>query len=62
MTDRIDLSVIDANGSAPGNTAFTFIGTASFTGAKGQPLFSTVDLPGHALDKTFVEGDPDGDK
>jgi Ca2+-binding RTX toxin-like protein len=62
LTDRIDLSTIDANGSAPGNTAFTFIGSAAFSGAKGQLHFSTVDLPGHALDKTFVEGDLDGDK
>ena len=31
-TDKIDLSTIDANGVLAGNNAFTFIGTAAFTG------------------------------
>ena len=34
--DHIDLSGIDANLVASGNQAFTFIGTAAFSGAPGQ--------------------------
>jgi Ca2+-binding RTX toxin-like protein len=61
LVDDIDLSTIDANGSAPGDTAFTFIGSAAFTGAKGQLRFFQNDLPGTQLDKTFVDGDVNGD-
>ena len=37
-TDRMDLSTIDANGAAAGNTAFSFLATkgAAFTGVAGQ--------------------------
>jgi Ca2+-binding RTX toxin-like protein len=34
--DRIDLRSLDANSAATGNQAFDFIGTAGFSGAKGQ--------------------------
>ena len=34
--DKIELTAIDANGSGPLSTAFTFIGMAGFTGAQGQ--------------------------
>jgi Ca2+-binding RTX toxin-like protein len=34
--DRIDLSLIDANVYAAGNQAFTFIGTAAFSGRPGE--------------------------
>lgn len=34
--DRIDLSAIDAIDGTPANDAFTFIGTAAFTGQAGQ--------------------------
>jgi len=38
--DRIDLSAIDANGRLPGDTAFTFIGDASFGRVAGQLRFA----------------------
>ena len=34
--DRIDLSAIDADVYAAGNQAFTFIGTAAFSGTPGE--------------------------
>jgi Ca2+-binding RTX toxin-like protein len=34
--DKIDLSAIDANSATSGNDAFTFIGSASFTGKAGE--------------------------
>ncbi len=57
-TDDIDLRTIDANGSAAGNTAFSFLGAkgAAFTGAKGQLHWF------QAGGQTFVEGDVDGNK
>ncbi|MFM9860635.1 hypothetical protein RUR49_19425 [Pseudoxanthobacter sp. M-2] len=61
LVDDIDLSTIDANGSAPGNTAFSFIGNTAFSGVKGQLRFTQNDLPGTQLDKTFVDGDVNGD-
>jgi hypothetical protein len=36
LVDRIDLSGIDANLAEAGDQAFTFIGTASFTGSGGE--------------------------
>ncbi|MGF6230194.1 Ca2+-binding RTX toxin-like protein [Inquilinus ginsengisoli] len=53
--DRIDLSTIDANGGAPGNGVFTFIGTGLFTGVPGQLRFA-VTSPG----VTTIAGDVDG--
>ncbi|MDX0948985.1 protease [Sinorhizobium medicae] len=54
--DRIDVSAIDANWKVSGNEAFTFVGTASFTGAGGE--FRYVK---HASD-TYIHGDVNGDK
>ena len=54
--DRIDLSGIDANGGAPGNGAFAFIGTGLYTGVAGQ-LRCAVTSPG----VTTVAGDVNGD-
>ena len=51
--DRIDLSVIDANGTAAGGAAFNFIAGA-FTGVAGQ--LRSFQSGGN----TFVEGDTDG--
>ncbi len=58
LTDDIDLSTIDANGAAAGNTAFSFLATkgAAFTGVKGQLHWL------QAAGKTIVEGDIDGNK
>lgn len=54
--DRIDLSAIDANASASGNQAFTYLGAAAFTGKAGEPR--AVE---QASD-TYVHGDTNGDK
>jgi serralysin len=50
--DKIDLTVMDASTKAYGDTAFTFIGTASFTKIGGQLRY----VDGHVL------GDVNGDK
>jgi Ca2+-binding RTX toxin-like protein len=40
--DIIDLAAIDANANTVGNQAFTWIGTAFFTGVTGQLRFNTA--------------------
>ncbi len=64
LTDDIDLSTIDANGTAAGNIAFTFLAAANaaFTGVKGQLHWFQINAAGTASDKTIVEGDINGDK
>jgi Ca2+-binding RTX toxin-like protein len=47
--DRIDLSSIDANLVSSGGQAFTFIGTAAFSGAPGQLRYF------HSGGNTFIE-------
>jgi Ca2+-binding RTX toxin-like protein len=54
--DRLDLSLIDANGAGAGATAFSFIGAGAFTGVAGQ-LRATALLDG----KSEVSGDVNGD-
>jgi Ca2+-binding RTX toxin-like protein len=54
--DDIDLSTIDANASAAGNQAFSWIGTAAFSGKAGQ--LHIVDQGSQVL----VQGDIDGDR
>lgn len=54
--DRIDLSLIDANSLVGGNQAFTFIGTAAFTGVAGQ---LHVEMSGS---NTIVMADVNGDR
>lgn len=54
-TDRIDLSLIDANTRVDGNDAFTYIDNRAFSGAGGE-LRAVTDGTG-----TRVEGDTDGD-
>ncbi len=39
--DKLDLSFIDADLSIAGNQAFTFIGTSSFSGTRGEARFFT---------------------
>jgi Ca2+-binding RTX toxin-like protein len=59
-TDKIDLSRIDANPFEPGDQAFTFIGSSTFTGA--GPLSGMGELRAYEASGTwFVEGDIDGD-
>lgn len=64
LQDDIDLSTIDANGSAGGNAAFVFLATkgAAFTGARGQLHWYQINAAGTANDKTIVEGDLNGDR
>ncbi len=54
--DRLDLSAIDAKSSVSGDQAFTFIGTAAFSGKAGELNYSK-----QASD-TYVYGDTNGDK
>ena len=62
-TDDIDLSVMDANGSTAGNGTFTFLAAqgASFTGVRGELRWFKADVANNASDKTFIEGDVNGD-
>ncbi|MDP5279189.1 hypothetical protein Q9Q95_09660 [Sphingomonas sp. DG1-23] len=54
--DRIDLSLIDANGAAAGDAAFAFIGSAAFGGVAGQ-----LRVTGSGT-SWLVEGDLNGDR
>jgi Ca2+-binding RTX toxin-like protein len=53
--DRIDLSLIDADGAGSVN-AFSFIGTTGFTGVAGQLRYFYDPMN----DRTVIEGDVDG--
>ena len=53
--DRIDLSAVDASSLASGDQAFSFIGTAAFSGAAGELRYEQVGA------NTYVYGDTDGD-
>jgi serralysin len=53
--DRIYLSAIDARTDVGGNQAFTFIGTAAFTGVSGQLRYQKVGSDSH------IQGDTNGD-
>ncbi len=63
-TDKIDLSLLDANGAGSGNGPFAFLDArgAAFTGVAGQLRFVWQDLTATANDKTLIEGDANGDK
>ncbi|CAN7632327.1 calcium-binding protein [Pararhizobium sp. LjRoot238] len=54
--DKIDVSGIDANTSASGNQAFSFIGTAAFHGISGELRYQISGT------STYVYGDVNGDK
>lgn len=54
--DRIDLSAIDANISASGNQAFSFLGTAAFTGVAGELRYDKLSSD------TYIYADVNGDK
>ena len=58
--DRIDLSRIDANTLSGGNQAFTFIGSAAFsgTGAASAGQLRAVNTAG---DDWLIQGDTNGD-
>ncbi|AUX79813.1 M10 family metallopeptidase C-terminal domain-containing protein [Sinorhizobium fredii] len=55
-SDRIDLSAIDANTTTTGNQAFSFVGTAAFSGKKGELRYD------RAASDTYIYGDVNGDK
>lgn len=63
LRDEIDLSGIDANGSASGNAAFKFLAKedAEFTGVKGQLHWFEINEKGTSRDRTVIEGDLNGD-
>ena len=54
-TDRIDLSLIDANSNEAGNHAFTWIGSTSFSGKAGELRTESIGNTTHVL------GDVNGD-
>jgi Ca2+-binding RTX toxin-like protein len=62
LSDRIDLSAIDANWKLAGNNAFIFAGKAAFSGKLGEIHYKFYDLVGTANDKTMIEADLTGDK
>lgn len=64
LQDDIDLSTIDANGSAAGDKAFIFLAAKDsvFTGTRGQVRWFQINNSGTANDKTIIEGDVNGDE
>lgn len=62
LSDRIDLSTIDANGNLAGSTAFAWLGAKGFAGKAGELRFFQENPAGTANDKTIVEGDINGDR
>jgi Ca2+-binding RTX toxin-like protein len=58
--DVIDLIAIDAKNGG-GNQAFRFIGKQDFHGIAGELHFETKNLAGRAHDRTFIQGDVNGD-
>jgi Ca2+-binding RTX toxin-like protein len=53
--DRIDLSKIDAKTGVAGNQTFTFIGTAEFSGSKGELRYDEFG------GDSYIEADVNGD-
>jgi Ca2+-binding RTX toxin-like protein len=53
--DRIDVSAIDANTATSGDQAFTYVGTAAFTGKAGELRYVK------GASDTYVYGDVNGD-
>lgn len=63
LSDRIDLSLIDANLNAANNQAFIWKGTGAFVaGQSGGLRYFQQDLVVASLDKTIIEGDLNGDR
>ncbi|MFN0220044.1 MAG: CAP domain-containing protein [Hyphomicrobium sp.] len=62
LTDKIDLSTIDANGDLAGSTAFIWMSTKAFSGKAGELHYRQENLAGTIDDKTIIEGDWNGDK
>jgi hypothetical protein len=62
LSDRIDVSTIDANGKLAGDATFTWLGAAAFNGHAGQLHYRVENPAGTVNDKTIVEGDINGDR
>lgn len=62
-TDLIDLSPIDANGSAiAGNGVFVYRGTSAFSGGLGEVRWTPVANGPFGTNYVLVEGDVNGDR
>jgi Ca2+-binding RTX toxin-like protein len=57
--DRIDLATIDANALAAGNQAFSFIGSAAFSGVAGQLRYTNYS--GNVIIDADLNGDSTAD-
>jgi Ca2+-binding RTX toxin-like protein len=55
--DKIDLSAIDVNPATGGDEAFTYVGTAAFSGAAGELRVASA-----GASQRLVEADTNGDK
>lgn len=55
VVDQLDLSAFDADGGTAGDQAFTFIGTAAFSGAAGELRYAFDGTD------TWLQGDTTGD-
>ncbi|MEO7221788.1 MAG: calcium-binding protein, partial [Devosia sp.] len=64
LSDRIDLSTIDANAFTAGNGKFKFVATegSRFKGVAGELIWDQKDVSGTGKDVTLVSGDINGDK
>lgn len=62
LSDRIDLSAIDASTAAGGNQSFNFIAKSAFSGVAGQLRYKLENNPGAGNDRTIIEGDVNGDR
>ena len=60
-SDDIDVSAIDSRSGIAGNQKFHWIGSGHFHDRQGEMHFDKVNNPGHAHDKTIIEGDVNGD-
>ncbi len=58
----VDFSAIDANGSAAGDAAFTFIKQRAFSGNGAEIRFEVVDVAGTTGDYLLLQGDVNGDR
>jgi Ca2+-binding RTX toxin-like protein len=59
--DEIDLSTLDAIKGTALNDPFKFIGNRAFGAVKGELHYVRTDKSGTIDDKTFIEGDINGD-
>ena len=64
LSDKIDLSTIDANTLVVGNGKFKFVAAegSAFKGVAGQLIWDQKDVAGTSKDVTLVSGDINGDK